>query len=133
MILYDLLNEISKLGSAETENLLVSVGESALKNMKSAREWKKILVDTGEFFIKNERRAAQFFDDLSLVLARENMVQIAKDIQNTDGYELKKRLYRMLMQLMEKYEIPHELAESYCFKIMYVILEQIKIIAPDKC
>lgn len=132
MILHDLLNEISKLGSAEKENLLVSAGERILKNIKSAHDWKKILVDTGKFFIENETTAAIFFDDLSITLAKENMVQIAKDVQNTDGYKLKKRLYRMLMQLMEKYEIPYELADSYCFKIMYVILEQIKIIAPDK-
>lgn len=128
----ELLNSIVKLGSTEAENLLASAGESTLKNIKSAHDWKKILVDTGEFFIENEKTAAQFFDDLSLVLARENMLQIAKDLQDTDGYELKKRLYRMLMQLMAKYEIRHELAESYCLRIMYVILEQIKIVAPDK-
>lgn len=132
MFMLELLKGISNLGSAEAENLLISAGESTLKNIKSAHDWKKILVDTGEFFIENEKTAVQFFDDLSLVLARENMVQLAKDLQDTDGYELKKRLYRMLMQLMAKYEIRHELAESYCLKIMYVILEQIKIIAPDK-
>lgn len=51
----ELLKEISKLGSAEAENLLVSAGESTLKNIKSAHEWKKMLVDTGEFFIENEK------------------------------------------------------------------------------
>lgn len=132
MFMLRLLKVISNLGSAEAENLLVSAGESTLKNIKSAHDWKEILVDTGEFFIENEKTAAQFFDDLSLVLARENMEQIAKDLQDTDGYELKKRLYGMLMQLMAKYEIHHELAESYCLRIMYVILEQIKIVAPDK-
>lgn len=127
-----LLKAISDLSSAEAENILVSAGESTLKNIKSAHEWEKILVDTGEFFIENEKTAARFFDDLSLVLAKENMVQIAKDLQKTDGYELKKRLYRLLMQHMAKYEIQHELAESYCLRIMYVILEQVKVIAPDK-
>lgn len=92
MFMLELLKAISDLGSAEAENLLVSAGESALKNIKSAHEWKKILVDTGEFFIENENTAAQFFDDLSLALAKENMAQIAKDLHNIDGYELKKRL-----------------------------------------
>lgn len=132
MLMLELLKVISDLGSAEAENLLVSAGESTLKNVKSVHEWRKILVDTGEFFIENEKTATQFFDDLSLVLARENMVEIAKNIQDTDGYEIKKRLYRILMQLMVKYEINHELAESYCLRIMYVILEQIKVIDPDK-
>lgn len=132
MFMLGLLNVISNLGSAETENLLVSAGESTLKNIKNAHEWRKILVDTGEFFIENEKTAMQFFDDLSLTLAKENMAEIAKNLQNTDGYELKKRLHRMLMQLMVKYEISHELAESYCLRIMYVILEQIKVIDPDK-
>ncbi len=132
MLMIELLKDIANLGSAEAENLLVSAGESTLKNLKSAHDWKRILVDTGEFFIENEKTAGYFFDDLSLVLAKENMVQIAKNVQKTDGYELKRRLYRMLMQLMEKYEIHHELAESYCLRIMYVILEQIKIVEPDK-
>ncbi|MCM1045566.1 MAG: hypothetical protein NC417_08650 [Candidatus Gastranaerophilales bacterium] len=132
MLMLELLKGISNLGTAEAENLLVSAGESILKNLKSAHDWKKILVDTGEFFIENEKTAAQFFDDLSLVLAKDNMVVIAKNLKDTDGYELKNRLYKMLMQLMAKYEIHHELAESYCLRIMYVILEQIKVIAPDK-
>lgn len=132
MFMIELLKAISNLGSAETENLLVTAGESTLKNIKSAHEWRKILVDTGEFFIENEKTAVQFFDDLSYTLARENMEEVAKNLQNTDGYELKKRLFRMLMRLMVKYEINHELAESYCLRIMYVILEQIKVIDPDK-
>lgn len=131
-IMLKLLECIAGLTVAEAENLLVSAGESTLKNKKSACEWKKILVDSGEFFIEKERTADRFFDDLSLVLAKENMKKLSKDLQKTDGYELKNRLCRMLMQLMEKYEIPHELAESYCMKILYVILEQIKIIEPDK-
>lgn len=65
-----LLKAISDLSSAEAENILVSAGESTLKNIKSAHEWEKILVDTGEFFIENEKTAARFFDDLSLVLAK---------------------------------------------------------------
>lgn len=132
MIMLELLKKISNLGSAEVENLLVSAGQSTLKDMKSAHDWKKILVDTGEFFIENEKTAGQLFDDLSLVLAKENMAQIAKDLQKTDGYELRNRLYKMLMQLMAKYEIPHELAEAYSLRILYVILGQIKQIEPDK-
>ena len=111
---------------------MAAAGQSALKNMKSAHDWKKIFVDTGKFFIENEKTAAQFSDDLSLVLAKENMAQLAKDLQKTDGYELKKRLYRTLMRLMVKYEIPHELAEAYSLRMLYVILEQIKVIEPDK-
>jgi hypothetical protein len=107
MFMIELLKAISNLGSAETENLLVTAGESTLKNIKSAHEWRKILVDTGEFFIENEKTAVQFFDDLSYTLARENMEEVAKNLQNTDGYELKKRLFRMLMQLMVKYVFGH--------------------------
>ena len=47
MFMIELLKAISNLGSAETENLLVTAGESTLKNIKSAHEWRKILVDTG--------------------------------------------------------------------------------------
>lgn len=61
MILPELLKKISKLGSAETENLLPAAGQSALKNMKSAHDWKKIFVDTGKFFIENEKNGGTVF------------------------------------------------------------------------
>lgn len=131
-MLETVLKSIADLSSTEAENLLVSAGESILKSTKNAHEWKKILVDTGEFFIENEKSANAFFDDLSYALSRENMASLSKDLQKTDGYELKKRLNELLMRLMVKYEIPHELAESYCMKMMYVILEQIKVVNPDK-
>lgn len=73
-----------------------------------------------------------FFEDLELVLSRENLTQIAKELKSDEGYELKHRLYNSLMKLMNKYEIPYEVAETYTIKIIYAVLEQLKIIAPDK-
>ena len=60
------------------------------------------------------------------------MVQIAKDLQTDDGYGLQHKLYDSLMQLMSKYEIPYEIAESYTVRIIYAVLEQLRTINPDK-
>lgn len=127
-----LLDAIVSLGSTEVQNVLTSVGESAVKKFRESQAWKKLIVGTGEFFIKNEQEENSFFEDLELVLSRENLTQIAKELKSDEGYELKHRLYNSLMKLMNKYEIPYEVAETYTIKIIYAVLEQLKTIAPDK-
>lgn len=127
-----LLDAIVSLGSTEVQNVLTSVGESAVKKFRESQAWKKLIVGTGEFFIKNEQEENSFFEDLELVLSRENLTQIAEELKSEEGYELKYRLYSSLMKLMNKYEIPYEVAETYTIKIIYAVLEQLKTIAPDK-
>ena len=127
-----LFSGITELGTSEIENVLTRAGESAIKQYKDASSWKKILVDTGKFFVENENDENAFFADLAIVLSRENMALIAKDLRHEDGYKLKHKLYDSLMQLMQKYEIPYEVAESYSFRIMYVVLEQLRYVEPAK-
>ena len=88
-----LLDAIVALGSNEMQNVLTSVGESAVKKFRELQAWKKLIVGTGEFFIKNEQEENSFFEDLELVLSRENLTQIAKELKSDEGYELKHRLY----------------------------------------
>ena len=127
-----LLGAITALGTAGAQNVLTSAGESAVKHFKDSHAWKKLIVGTGDFFIKNEREENSFFEDLELVLSKDNLCQIAKDLKTEDGYLLKQRLYKSLMQLMNKYEIPYEVAESYTMRIIYAILEQLKSVDPIK-
>lgn len=127
-----LLNAIASLGAAEAQNVLTAAGASAVKNYKDSCTWKKVIVGAGEFFIKNEQEENLFFDDLALVLSKENLSQIAKDLKLEDGYDLKYSLYKTLMQLMSKYEIPYEIAESYTIKIIYAVLEQLRTVSPEK-
>ena len=131
-MLDQLLSTIAALGSAGAQDVLASAGESALEKYKDAKAWKKLLVGTGEFFAKFEQDESSFFKDLALALSKENLSQIAKDLQPDDGYDLKHRLYKALMQLMAKYEIPYETAESYTMRIIGVVLEQLKTINPEK-
>lgn len=127
-----LLGAIASLGTAEAQNILTSAGENALKNYKEAHAWKKLIVGTGDFFIKNEQDESAFFDDLALVLSKENMSKVANDLKTEDGYDLKNKIYKALMQLMSKYEIPYEIAESYTIRIIYAVLEQLRTISPQK-
>ncbi len=127
-----LFGAIAALGSAEAENLLALAGENVIKRYSDTHAWEKLLVNTGEFFLGFEQEATDFFKDLALALSKENMVQIAKDLQTDDGYGLHHKLYNSFMQLMRKYEIPYEIAESYTMRIIYVVLEQLKTINPNK-
>ncbi|MDU1028769.1 MAG: hypothetical protein E7A50_04675 [Clostridiales bacterium] len=127
-----LLGAIASLGIAGAQDVLTSAGESAVKNLKESHAWKKVIVGTGEFFIKNEQEESSFFDDLELVLSKENLSKVAKDLKTEDGYDLQHKLYKAFMQLMSKYEIPYEIAESYTMRIMYAMLEQLRTISPQK-
>lgn len=56
-----LLDAIVSLGPNEMQNVLTSVGESAVKKFRESQAWKKLIVGTGEFFIKNEQEENSFF------------------------------------------------------------------------
>ena len=127
-----LLSALASLGVSEVQNTLSSAGESVVKKMKESHSWKRLIVDTGEFYIKNEQDKKSFYEDLKLALSRDNLSQIAKNLKSEDGYDLKYELYNSFMTLMKKYDIPYEIAEFYTMKIIYEILEQLKIVQPEK-
>ena len=127
-----LLDAIASLGIAGAQDVLILAWKSALKKFKKSHEWKKLIIGTSEFYIKNEQDERSFFCDLELVLSKENLSKVAKDLKTEDGYDLKHKLYKVFMQLMSKYEIPYEIAESYTMRIMYAVLEQLRTISPQK-
>ena len=127
-----LLGSIELLGFAGAQDVLTLAGESAVKKFKESHKWKKLIVGTSEFFIKNEQEESSFFDDLELVLSKENLSKVAKDLKTEDGYDLRHKLYKAFMQLMSKYEIPYEIAESYTMRLMYAVLEQLRTISPQQ-
>ncbi|WP_222563202.1 hypothetical protein [Anaerococcus sp. HMSC065G05] len=127
-----LLNFIMSFGRAEAINILNLASKNWVKRYKKSHKWKKLIVETGEFFIKNEQYANLFFKDLELTLSKKNLSKIANDLKKEDGYNLKSKLFNSLMKLMEKYEIPNEIAESYTYRITYTVLEELKNIDSQK-
>lgn len=93
---------------------------------------KKFFVDAGKFFIEHERYAEQIFDDISLVLSKENMLELAKALKHEDGYSIKNKLLDKLIELMDGYDIPHDIAKSYANGFLYTILEQLREVEPQK-
>ena len=127
-----LMSSLAGLGPAELQNTLTKAGEYVLEETKNAHAWKKILVGTGDFFLQNEKEESAFFQDLSLALSEKNLSRIARELKSGNGYELKQKLQNSFMDLMRRYEIPNETAESYTFRIICTVLEQLAVIDPDK-
>lgn len=125
-------NAITALGSGALQNVLASAGERFLQDLKNSKNWEKVIVGTGDFWAQFEKNDTSFFKDIELVLSKENLSQIAKDLKADDGYELKSRLFYAFMRVMQKYDIPYEIAESYTVRIIYAVLEQLRIIDPEK-
>ena len=124
-----LLEELAAAGSTE---IVLAAGEHLVEKIKSGHDIKQLLVDTGEFFIDFEPQAEQLFQDMTLVLSRENMIRLANEIKDDSGYTLKKRLLDSLIELMDRYDIPREYTVLYANKILFTILNQLPEVAPKK-
>jgi len=129
MIIDSLLRDITLDGGKE---IFLKATERFHNNFKSKEEWKKLFVDTGKFFIEHENNAESLFDDLAIVLSKENMEKLAREFEKDSGYELKERLLNSLIRLMNHYEIPHDVAYSYSYRILSAILCEIQRISPEK-
>lgn len=127
-----LFSVIESLGAVGVQEILSSAWESMVKKYKDSNAWKNLIVGTGKSFIKNNQEEVLFFSELKLALSKENLSYIAKDLNKENGYDLKNNLYKIFMNLMSKYGIPYEIAESYTTKIIYEVLEQLKTINPEK-
>ena len=124
---------LENLIQSNSENLLVEATKTVIEKSKDKTAWKKLFVNTGEFFIKQEQSAAEaIFEDLSEALSKTNMEKLAQKLRAESGYQLKNQLLGLLLEQMEDYEIPHETAIYYANAILYVILEQLPAIAPEK-
>ena len=98
---------LAKLANAEGTELFLASIENLLKKVKKARDVKKIFIITGEFYADFENDANQLFDDMANVLSKENMTKLANELKDENGYELKNKLLNPLMDIMNRYEIPH--------------------------
>ena len=123
------LVELTKAGGTE---LFLSLGESLLKKVKTSKDIKQLFINTGEFFVDYENHDDQLFDDMAIVLSKENMTKLANELKDEPGYKLKDRLLNSLMGLMKEYEIPHGIALSYANAILFAIMRQLPVVAPDK-
>ena len=129
MIIETALVELAKAGGTE---LFLSSSESLLKKVKTAKDIKQLFISTGEFFFDYENDADQLFDDMTNVLSKENMTKLANELKDEPGYKLKDRLLNSLMEIMKEYEIPHSIALSYANAILFAIMGQLPVVAPDK-
>lgn len=123
---------LGELASAGGNEIILAAGEHLVEKIKSSHDIKKLFVETGEFFVDFEPQVEQLFQDMALVLSKENMTCLANEVKGDSGYTLKSRLLTELVSLMDKYDIPREYAIFYANKILYTILDQLPEVAPQK-
>lgn len=123
------LFELTKAGGTE---LFLSSGAKLLEKVKNAKEIKQVFVNAGEFILEYENNGGKVFDDMAYVLSKENMTKLANELKNESGYRLKDRLLHKLLLIMQKYDIPHDVAQSYANLVLFAILGQLAEVDPDK-
>ena len=79
-----------------------------------------------------EPESDQLFQDISIVLSKDNMIKIADELKSDSGYTFKGRLLHSLVSLMDKYDIPREDAMYYANRNLNIILCRLPEIAPEK-
>ncbi|MEY8257214.1 hypothetical protein AAK706_05735 [Erysipelotrichaceae bacterium 66-17] len=122
---------LAEAGSSELLNAFTEAGKQIIQNLIDSESWNQIFNDVGIFLIDYEKDQSQIYTDLTLVLSKENLIKVAKDLKNIDGYKLKEKLEEKFSALMATYEIPHEYAEVYVKRLVNMILEEIKKKNPE--
>jgi len=124
-----LLGELASAGGTE---VVLAAGEHLVEKIKGSYDIKKLFIETGEFFVDFEPQVEQLFQDMAVVLSKENMVRLANEVKSDSGYTLKNRLLGELISLMDRYDIPRKYATFYANNILYTILNQLPEVAPQK-
>jgi hypothetical protein len=124
-----LLGELASAGGTE---IVFAAGEHLVEKIKSSQDIKKLFVETGEFFIDFEPQAEQLFQDMAMVLSKENMIRLANEVKDDSGYTLKKKILDSLILLMGSYDIPRDYAIFYANRILFAILNQLPEVAPQQ-
>ncbi len=129
---YEIFEALLGLGFEKAGDLLGTAGGWLIKKIKDSQQLEKLFDDSKEIIAQNKDDSADFLNKLSDALSKNNMKQLTKKAKGTNGYDLKKQLEESLMELMQEYEIPYELAKPSCEQIVYNLLEQLKTIDPEK-
>lgn len=116
----------------EVVGTLISTAKNLFEDKKKRSEWRRLMKETGGYIKTFENDNSSFFKDLELVLSEENLKKISEDTSVNNGYELKDKLHQSFMKVMNDYEIPREIAESYISKIISILLDNLERIDPDK-
>lgn len=126
-----LFGYISSLGIAVSQEILTSIGSKSLKKIKDSKNWKDLIFEKSDYCLKNLEHNNQFLYCLTIALSKENLSKVVKDSKNVDGYSLKETLLNSFMQNMEKSGVPNEIAKFYAYKLVYLVIEELKTVKPD--
>ena len=94
-------------------------------------EWKKFFVDNGRFLAEHEKTSEEIFEKLAESFSKENMENLAADLQDVSGYDFRERINQLLLKKLDKQEISHEQAQLYANKMIDIALEKLRTDEPN--
>ena len=97
----------------KTGEIVLGAAINKLNAYKNKKEWSKLFIDAGEIFLKQVEGGENIVEDMSALLSKENMKELAKKTDEGSRYLLKEALHREMRSLMLRYEIPAQEAEGY--------------------
>lgn len=98
-----------------------------LYSYKEDKKWKELFTTTGSFLSKKLDSDIYFERDLYAIFSDENMQELSRKLKSTRGYNFRKVLYDELYDLMVRYEVDKQNAETYIhffIQAIFAYLEQ---------
>lgn len=114
----------------KTGEIVLGAAINKLNAYKNKKEWSKLFIDAGEIFLKQVEGGENIVEDMSALLSKENMKELAKKTDEGSRYLLKDALHREMRSLMLRYEIAAQEAELYISHFMTVIMHELEKEAP---
>lgn len=77
----------------KTGEIVLETAINKLIAYKNKKEWSKLFINTGEFFLQQVEGGDNIVEDMSVLLSRENMKELAKKTDEGSRYLLKDALH----------------------------------------
>ena len=123
------MKEIIKSTIADT---ILEKLKKYIEEMRQKKQWHCFFVDTGAVLTHKLDANPSFEEDLFLVFSDDNMQELSKEMINERGYNFKNKLHEQLYDLMIRYEIDDQLAETYIHHFMQAVLSYLEKNDPEK-
>ena len=103
-----------------------------IEGFKGKKEWRTLFIETGAF-IATQLDNDEFFErDLFAIFSAENMKQLSAKLQNKRGYDFPKILHDELFELMQRYDVDKQTAETYIHHFTQAIISYLERNNVDK-
>lgn len=93
-------------------DILQEFAENKVKEAIQSHKWKHLFVETGELLISSPDAEEAIANDLQMIFSNDNMIELAKKMENGSGIDFCDKLHGELYKIFQKYDMT-DMADTY--------------------